>query len=495
MQPAVYLLNSGIWVALRTPRRNCMQMTLRESGDPVTGKIDHHRPSHSPAVIFLSLLLPLALCSFAQQPAVQPPGQPDVMTVDQAVKIGLANNRTLKIVSLNLGVQSEKLAADKTKRLPSFNSYIFGSQLLTPISYTIPAGQFGTNTPIGPIPATNSYITTPAHPTALVVLSASQPLLQLYRINLYLRGQQLSVKQAEEQLREQRLTVIDQVQQAYYKVMEIENQIVSLNASIKQYDELDRITLQYVSQQVALQSENLEVKSKLADEQLKLLKAQDKLETARETLNDLLGRDLNTPFRTAAVAPVTPIEQNLEMAQSTALEHNPQIAEAEIDVDKAANARDLAKSQYIPDLNLSIQYSSPFGYDFVPLNVANAGFEFRWEPWEWGRRRHEVNEKAINVEQSKLKLDNTKSQLLINVGDAFRSLQEARLGVSVAQAKQVASREKLREVTLQYGQKTALLRDVLQQQAAMESADSEYNNAVAEFWSARADFQKAIGEE
>jgi len=305
----------------------------------------------------------------------------------------------------------------------------------------------------------------------------------------------LSVEQAAQQLREQRLTVIDQVQQAYYKVMQIENQIDSLNASIKQYQELLRISLQYVSQEVALKSESLEVKAKLAKEQLNLLKAQDKLETAKETLNDLLGRDLKTAFRTAAVSPISPIEQNLEMAEATALEHNPQVAEAEIDVQKANNARQLAKSQYIPDLDLSVQYYSPLGYTFVPQNVANAGFIFRWEPWEWGRRKHEVNEKTINVEQSKLKLDNTKSQLLINVGDTFRALQEARAAVAVAQAKQEASREKLREVTLQYEQQTALLRDVLQQQAALESADSEYNDAVAEFWSAKASFQKAIGEE
>ncbi len=473
-----------------------MRTKLYELGKSGSCKIASAR--HTSITRLTALLLGLILAStfaFTQQDTTTPSNQPDVLTVDDAVKIGLANNRTLKIVSLNLNVQNEKLAADKTKRLPAFNSYIFGSQLLTPISYTIPAGQFGTYAATGPIPATNSYITTPAHPTALVALTASQPLLTLYRINLYLRGQQLTVAQAEQQLREQRHTVIDQVQVAYYKVMQIENQIDSINASIKQYQELERISLEYVSQQVVLQSESLDVKAKLADEQLKLLKAQDKLATAQETLNDLLGRDLDTPFRTAAVAPITEIEQNLDMARATALEHNPKVSEAEIDVSKAANARDQARAQYIPDLNLSIQYTSPFGYTFVPQNVANAGFEFRWEPWEWGRRKHEVAEKTITVEQSKLNLDNTKSQLLINVSDTFRTLGEARAAVSVAQAKQVASREKLREVTLKYQQKTALLRDVLQQQAALDSADSDYNNAIAEFWSARADFQKAIGEE
>jgi outer membrane protein TolC len=467
----------------------------------VTQQAEHNGSiSHFVKRRILALLL-LAVLSLLLCQKIEAQGSadtPDVLNIDDAVKIALANNRTLKIVSLNLNVQNEKLAADKTKRLPSFDSYVFGSQLLTPISYTVPAGQFGTYpSPVGPIPIpeSTSYITTPAHPTALVTLTASQPLLTLYKINLYLRGQQLTVEEATQQLREERLTVVDQVQQAYYKVMEIENKIDSINASIKQYTELDRITLQYVSEQVALKSENLEVKARLADEQLKLLKAQDKLITAKETLNDLLGRDLKTPFRTAAVSPVSAVEQSLTTAEATALQNNPKVAEGEIDIKKATNARDLAKSQYIPELSLSVHYSSPFGYDFVPLNVANAGFEFRWEPWEWGRRKHEVQEKTYNIEQSKLNLDNTKAQLLINVGDTFRSLQEARAAVVVAQAKQEASHEKLREVTLQYSQQTKLLRDVLQQQTAMESADSEYNDAVADFWSAKASFQKAIGEE
>ena len=77
----------------------------------------------------------------------------------------------------------------------------------------------------------------------------------------------------EEQLRGEQQAVVDNVRQNYYKVMQIENEIDSIQASIKQYEELVRITLQYVSEQVALKSENLEVKAKLACEQLNLLKA------------------------------------------------------------------------------------------------------------------------------------------------------------------------------------------------------------------------------
>ena len=145
--------------------------------------------------------------SSAPAAAAEEPAPPaDALTVDQAVQIALANNRNLKIVSLGLDSSKEKLAAEKTRRLPSFNTYIFGSQVLTPFSFTVQAGQFGTYPGIGPIPATNTNITTPAQFTAYIFGTASQPLLTLYKINIHIHGQQLSVEQAVQKVREERIS-------------------------------------------------------------------------------------------------------------------------------------------------------------------------------------------------------------------------------------------------------------------------------------------------
>jgi hypothetical protein len=82
------------------------------------------------------LLLAASLPASAQQEA----NSTDTLTVDQAVQIALANNRNLKIVSLSLDSSKEKLLAEKTRRLPSFSTYAFASQLLDPISFTVQAG-------------------------------------------------------------------------------------------------------------------------------------------------------------------------------------------------------------------------------------------------------------------------------------------------------------------------------------------------------------------
>jgi outer membrane protein TolC len=427
--------------------------------------------------------------------AQEPAGPDEPLTVDEAVQIALANNRNLKIVSLSLDSSKEKLAAEKTRRLPAFNTYVFGSQILQPFSFTVQAGQFGSYPGIGPIPATNTNITTPSQFTAYIFGTASQPLLTLYKINIHIHGQELSVEQDFQKVREERISIVDDVRQNYYSIVEIQNAIEATEASIKQYEELDRISTEYVAEQVVLNSESLEVKAKLADERYKLLQLQDKLATAKETLNNLLGRDINTQFTALNPTGLSPVEENLPAAQALALAQHPKVKEAEITVQQANNAKRQVKAQYLPDLGASFHYLSPFGVNFVPQNVMGLGLEFNWEPFDWNRRKHEVNEKVIEVEQSKLSLDDTKAQILINVDTQFRSLHEARIAVAVATAKKEASTEKLREVTEKFRQKTVLLRDVLQQQSSVEGSNEDYNEAMAKFWTAKANFQKAIGEE
>ena len=60
---------------------------------------------------------------------------------------------------------------------------------------------------------------------------------------------------------------------------------------------------------------------------------------------------------------------------------------------------------------------------------------------------------------------------------------------------QQEQREKLRETMNRYAEKAVLLSDALQQQGAMVQADSEYQSALAGFWKAKADFDRALGRE
>ena len=125
---------------------------------------------------------------------------------------------------------------------------------------------------------------------------------------------------------------------------------------------------------------------------------------------------------------MSPAEDNLSTAESKALEQNSDIKEAEITIKQAENMVQQTKAKYLPDLDLSVHYVSPFGVNFVPTNIAGAGVEFSWEAWDWNRRKHEVNEKNIKVDETKVNLDETKAQVLLSVGQAYRAVHEAQAG-------------------------------------------------------------------
>jgi outer membrane protein len=131
----------------------------------------------------------------------------------------------------------------------------------------------------------------------------------------------------------------------------------------------------------------------------------------------------------------------------------------------------------------------------LPRNIAFVGLELSWEFFDWGRKSSEMAAKNKAIEQAKTSSSDLGSQILIEVSSAFRKLQESRAAVKVGQLRKETEREALRVALDKYKQRAALLKDVLQVQAASADANNRYQQALLSLWTARADFEKAIGEE
>jgi outer membrane protein TolC len=87
-----------------------------------------------------------------------------------------------------------------------------------------------------------------------------------------------------------------------------------------------------------------------------------------------------------------------------------------------------------------------------------------------------------------------RSRILLDVNTRFRKLEEAKTRLRVADLGVQAARERLQVQTARYAERAVLLADVLQSQAAVASATDQYQAAVLSFWTARADFERAVGE-
>jgi len=74
-------------------------------------------------------------------------------------------------------------------------------------------------------------------------------------------------------------------------------------------------------------------------------------------------------------------------------------------------------------------------------------------------------------------------------------LQESCQLIRIAQLAQKAARANVQIAANKYRLEAVLLKDVLTAQTSVANANYEYQRAVLSFWTAKADFEKALGED
>ena len=420
--------------------------------------------------------------------------EPEVLTLEQAIALAQENNRLVKIAYQSVLQANDQILAARTQRYPQFNIELTGASLLTPVTVSYPSGVFG-EVNSTPVPSNNVLVTTDPKFSAMSLAQVYQPLSQLYSVHLNIASLQLGKKLSEEQLRQQRQQTTDSVKDAYYGMLQTQSALDAAEENVKSLHEMDRTTDQYVKEKTALPYQSSGIKAQLAQAELQVVTLQDTLETQKENLNNLMGRDIRTGFRLSGVPEELPQEKNLEMARERALGNRTEIRQAKIKIDQAVYARRLQKAQYIPQVGIQYLFFSPFTIEGFPSSINALGVMMKWDLYDWGNKKHLLAQKERGIEQTKLNLTETQSQVIMDVDNRFRKLREARANVKVAQLAQQAEKEKLQVVLEQYKQKAVLLSSMMSEQATMAQMTAQYQQALAAFWTARSDFENSLGED
>jgi outer membrane protein TolC len=418
----------------------------------------------------------------------------ETLTLSQAISLAQENNRQIKIAKQSELSANDDILAARTQRYPHFNVEFQGGSLLSTVSIQFNKGVFG-NVDNTPVPTENSFLTTSPHFSGYAVSTAYQPLSQLYNIHLNIAALEVGKKLAAEQTRQQKQQITNTVKDVYYSLLQTQSGLDAAQENVKSLQEIDRTTEEYLKVKTVLKYQSTGVKTQLAQAELQVMTLQDTLDSQKENLNVLLGRDVRIKFRVRDVPEELPEEQDLQAARQKALDHRTEIRQAKLKLDQAVYARRLQKAAYIPEIGAQYLFISPFGINGLPNYINTIGINFKWDLWDWGYKRHLMDEKERTVEQSSLNLTETQSQVAVDLGNRFRKLREARANVAVTKLAQQAEQQKLQVMMVEYQQKAALLENLLTEQSNMAQANAQYSQAVAAFWTARSDFEKALGED
>ena len=445
-----------------------------------------HSSKNYLAALFLLLATPLAWC---QQTT---PSSAEVLSLDEAISIALQNNRSLKNARLNVEKSGDEIKSIRTSRFPSTHLYALVSQDMVKHETNLTSPFTGVFPGIGPF----FSLSTPRRPTAVFAAQVLQPISQQYRIGLTINAVKLARDEEQQQLRSEEQSLVNNVKKTYYGILQSESALENVRNEVKSYRELDRVTGEFVLQQVVLKSDHLQVQARLARAEYEALDLTNRMSTQKEQLNKLLGRDVLTDFSVSPLAEATVFEYDISASRRFAFEHRPELSEARLKIEQAKLDKRLKKSEYIPDVSVGFTSLSLRNFDeVVPKNIASVGVVMSWQPFDWGRKKRQLAEKSKTIEQAENVLQETEDQILIEVGDKFRRFQQTQQALRVARLNQDAEREALRVTQGRYKFEAALLTEVLQSQAKLADASNQYQQALLSFWTAKAEFEKALGQD
>lgn len=420
----------------------------------------------------------------------------ETLTVDQAVHYALEKNPTLRTAELEVDKAGDDLSAFRTRRLPSIKGNVLGGQLLTKPSVTFDRGVFGTYPGVGPIPGEETKVDIPRRPTAFVFGQILQPLSQQYRLGLQVKALDLGRQLEAAKLAERRADVAEEVRKAYYRLLETQSALESVEQSLPLYRETVRLAHVGLRLETVLPSQPLKAEAEAARVELEALKLRNPIATQIEALNELMGRPVNTSFRTVGVEQIAEERMDFEEAIQKALSRRPEVRQASLRAQQADLDVRVKRSEYIPDVSLALTYGSAVNFqNALPQNVASAGVFLEWEVFDWGRKKQEMNAKRRTASQARVAEEALDRRIRVEVAQALRQCLETAQRVKVSTLSQRAAREGLREQQSAFGREAVLWKDVLQSQTNLAATDDEQSRALAAYWSARAEFKRVLGEQ
>lgn len=417
-----------------------------------------------------------------------------IMTLEQALNIVRTQNLQVKNANIQVDLVGDQKDAMQSNIFPELSAGVRGYQNFVDNEYTFEEGSLGT---VGgdPVPSTNVEIDTTDGFSTHYSITAKQPLIQLYEINLNVDKLNLEQDIARQQLRGTRQTVSWQVKQLYYQILSYESSMESTMSSITFYTELVNILTNKVAQKTELEYQLLNAQAELASSKHDLVAEKNNIITNKQQLNGLLDREISTPF-SVSMAFDDPLQRHTEQtAEEQALANNPQTAQARLQIKVAETDVEIQKTDYYPDLDLVASYGKSQHTKLIPDESLYVGLFAKWDFYTWGRNESNVSGTKRALSQAINSLRDSEDQVRAQISEDIRNLTVARELVPVTKLAQKAAEEKLRVNTNQYKADAILLDDLLDAKSELSQADDNFHQAQLAVWNASAELEKDLGEE
>jgi outer membrane protein TolC len=414
------------------------------------------------------------------------------LTLTEAVRLAISQNRGLKIARLKVIENQQKKAGERSAYFPSITNQSNALHVTELQNIVIPAGAFGMEG--GAFnPAQNVNLPQGQKTLLSSGTMIAQPLTQLIRIHQANRIAAAEIAVSNDDLKKAENQAALQVHALYFGILIVRLEKQAAEQQSVYAGEHLRESEDEVRNGSALTVAAIQGRAGLLESQQAVLTAELQLADLNTELNDLLGLPLDTQLELDPAVPASFELRPREEYVQTACAENPEILAAEEAVRKARAAVTAAKSAYIPDITAFGRHSYQDGVPFLVRNFGTFGVSLTYDVFDFGKRRAAVRERDAQLAQAEENVVRLKEQVAVSIERNYNKLERTKSMVQVANQVVKLRQESERLAQNQLKEGVVLASSRRQTTAATYKAQADYLQASLGYLLAWAELEQEVG--
>lgn len=423
------------------------------------------------AVILLATIASATAVAAAQQ---------KVLTLDECVRIAWGEQPQVAIAEKSWRLAEERVKSIRANLFPQISAgYQFRRYLSTRIGFQIGVGQIQVQEPVE------------FKETSLTV---SQLLFDSFQTPLQIRQAKAQANASSHAYERTRADIALQVAQQYLEVLRARALVKLQERVLERAKRLLEAAEAGYKAGTAAKLDVLRAQVQVRNAEVDLIAAQNQERIAMLNLRNLMGVSDDFVFDIAE-----PVEERYEPPSLTeclaqALRQRPEVREAEWQRQSAEVAKQLARINALPVVNISGSYNRYPSTTRITDKEWAINLIVSYPIFDGGRVRAELEQAKLQVEQSELNLKRTLDNIRLQVQQAYSNWQNAVERLSAAQEAVKEASETARLTEEAYKAGAASLLDVINAQVALAQAETQEIQARYDLYRAIYALRHSLGE-
>lgn len=447
---------------------------------------------------YKSIILMLLAVAFSLGNAIAEP-----LSIDSCRQMALQHNKDKQQAVLSTEAAIYTMKSTKALFLPDISflgiaGYSSGGDALQIEGGMLPVGTMGASgfTPTGQFayfPGLDMKFKVRDMYTASLVVK--QPLYMGGKIKAGYRKSQLAVDLFRQNERKTEAEVIQQVDEAYAKVVKARELLQVAQSYRTLLTELEMNVSSAIRHGMRMEADRMKVEVRISEVELQMRRAQNGVRLATMNLCHAIGCSLDTPIEVSNEYPAVDDAMSLSSMnvqtrpEYQMLSYQSQLAEQDVK---------MARAEMLPQLALLAKYGYTYGIQVNDKPLLNgfgfaAGVTLNVPIYHFGERNNKLKAAKVKHEKAQLELESKAELMTLELTQAANNLEEARLEVSLAEQTQESAYASMQISKKQFDAGVEPLSNYLEAQAVWQKANESEVDAHFQLYLASVNYLRAAG--